>query len=76
MKTKNLSFNEILKIINPYYGIKHRFLKLVLEYEIDTGHLREGMYYNIFKDGDISWSINPLFESREQVKKYIETGEL
>ncbi len=76
MKTKNLSFNEVLKIVSPYYGIKHQFLKNVLEYEIKTWHLREGLFFNIYKGGAISWSIDPLFESVEEVGKYIETGEL
>ena len=76
MKTKNLSFDEMLKLVErlPYF-YKNHFLKNLLEYEIDNGCFRKNMYFTIYNDG-WTWGIDPLFESSEQVKKYAETGEL
>jgi len=77
MKTKNISFDEILKIISerlPYF-YKNNFLKNLLEYEIGNVCHRNDMYFTIYNDG-WTWGIDPLFESSEQVKKYIKTGEI
>ena len=75
MKTKNISYLEILEFVENDYWLKNILLKGILSYETNTHNSRNDLYFNIFNDS-ISFSIDPLFELPGQVGKYIETGEL
>ena len=73
MVKKNIGFGEVILFVSN--EAKTAFLKELKAWEEKTGLKKEDAYFNIF-DQSISYGVDPLFESPEQVAEYMKTGKI